>query len=240
MRAFVAGATGWTGRHVVEALVACDVETVAHVRPDSPRLEHWKTHFGRVGARFDSTAWDPAAMGERLDVLKPDLVFGLLGTTRRRRDRGDGDYEAVDYGLTVMLMDACCREPAPRFVYLSSLGAGPGATSPYMSVRWRVEERLRESGMRGLVVRPSLIIGDRDEARSGEAMGAWILDRILAPLRWVGRGDLADRYGSIHGKDLGRGIVAHALRMDAPERVIDSGDVRPRRLPLAIGGDLNR
>ena len=36
--AFVAGATGYTGRAVVERLVADGFEAVAHVRPDSSRL----------------------------------------------------------------------------------------------------------------------------------------------------------------------------------------------------------
>ena len=40
--AFVAGATGFTGREVVRLLVERGVPAVAHVRPDSPRLEEWK------------------------------------------------------------------------------------------------------------------------------------------------------------------------------------------------------
>ena len=39
--AIVLGATGLTGRFVVSHLVRAGVRTIAHVRPDSPRLREW-------------------------------------------------------------------------------------------------------------------------------------------------------------------------------------------------------
>jgi len=82
--AFVAGATGFTGREVVRLLAERGVPTVAHVRPDSPRLEEWKKRFSAVGAEVDATAWDEAAMLETMSRVRPATVFALLGTTRAR------------------------------------------------------------------------------------------------------------------------------------------------------------
>ena len=61
-RAFVTGATGFVGRAVVQALVARGVPTVAHVRPDSKKLDAWRGRLGELGATVDASAWDAAAM----------------------------------------------------------------------------------------------------------------------------------------------------------------------------------
>ena len=108
-RAFVAGATGLTGRLVVEHLAVAGVSTVAHVRPDSGRLAHWRESFGALGASVSTAAWQVDAMTEALTEIRPTVVFGLLGTTKKRSRSGDGDYESVDYGLTACLIDACER-----------------------------------------------------------------------------------------------------------------------------------
>ena len=75
-------------------LVARGVRTVAHVRPDSPRVDEWRQRFETAGAAVDSTPWGDAEMVHTLSTLQPTHVFSLLGTTRARRResaaRGDG------------------------------------------------------------------------------------------------------------------------------------------------------
>src|SRR5690554_5381376 len=107
--AWVAGATGFTGREVVRGLRARNVDVVAHVRSDSSKLETWKAYFQEMGARVDSTPWEPSALTESLTKLQPDLVYCLIGTTKKRMRadaKADESYETVDYGLTAMLVDA--------------------------------------------------------------------------------------------------------------------------------------
>ena len=141
--AFVAGATGFTGREVVRVLRARGVRTLAHVRPDSPQLGGWRERFAALGAETDTTPWEAAAMSARLRDLAPTLVFALLGTTRSRGRVDGSTYESVDYGLTVLLLEAAAsaaartgaETAAPRFVYLSSAGVAPGAKSAYFAAR---------------------------------------------------------------------------------------------------------
>ena len=64
--AFVAGATGYTGREVVRLLSGRGVRTVAHVRPDSPRVEEWRRRFETEGAAVDVTPWDDAEINFRI------------------------------------------------------------------------------------------------------------------------------------------------------------------------------
>ncbi|MDP6943652.1 MAG: epimerase, partial [Myxococcota bacterium] len=103
--AFVAGATGYTGRAVVATLRDQGVRTTAHVRPGSPRLDTHRDHFESLGAAVDTTPWSQEAMAATLSTLHPTLVFCLLGTTRHRvaQERRAGDpaltYDDVDYGM---------------------------------------------------------------------------------------------------------------------------------------------
>lgn len=225
---FVAGATGLTGGGVVRALLDERLEAVAHVRPDSSRLEEHRARFEGLGAQVDTTAWDEAAMTETIRELGPAWVFALLGTTRKRASRvkaAGGDaanetYEAVDYGLTALLRRACEASGArPRFVYLSSMGVSEGTSNRYLAARARIERELREGSLPYVVARPSFIHGDRDETRPGEAIGATLANAGLGLLGALGARDTRDRYRSITGAQLGRALVKLARDPEAENQV---------------------
>jgi nucleoside-diphosphate-sugar epimerase len=239
MIAFVAGSTGYTGREVVRALRAKGIETVAHVRPDSGRLGEWQARFGAAGARIDTTPWDGRLLQQALALIRPDLVFALLGTTRARarkaRAEGGGDdgYEAVDYGLTMLLYHAVALTGlSPRFVYLSSTGVRERGGNPYLAVRARVERALREGGLPYTIARPSFITGpDRDEFRPGERIGAEIVDGALAIAGLCGARRLRDRYRSTTNVILADALVRIALDPAMAGKVVESEGLRAEPRP---------
>ncbi|HJL19782.1 MAG TPA: NAD(P)H-binding protein [Sandaracinaceae bacterium LLY-WYZ-13_1] len=234
-KAFVAGATGLTGRSVVEHLRWREVETVAHVRPDSSSLERWRARFEKLGAEVDTTPWDEAAMTETLRAHAPTIVFALLGTTRaraKRVEKAGGDpagetYESVDYGLTALLRRAAeASGHRPRFVYLSAMGVREGTRNAYMAARARIERELREGALPYTVARPSFILGERDAARPGESVGAAIADGLLGVAGAVGARKLRDRYRSITGDELAQALVRLALDPDAVGRIVEADELR--------------
>jgi uncharacterized protein YbjT (DUF2867 family) len=219
-RAFVAGATGYTGRHVVERLRAAGHEVIAHVRPDSSGLDTWRTRFEAMGARVDTSAWEADAMRAALVAHAPTHVFSLLGTTQHRmkqlaaagQDAEAASYERVDYGLSALLIEAAgAVQPAPRFVYLSSMGVSstPGA---YMEARRKVEALLRSSGLPATIARPGIITGeDRGEDRPGERFGGIIAGGVFGALRALGAKKLANLYLPVTGDQLAHALVTLAL-----------------------------
>lgn len=231
--AFVAGASGYTGREVVRLLREQGVTTWAHVRPDSPRLAEWRERFGGLGAEVDATPWEPGALAARLTELRPAVVFALLGTTRARVRRAaesgrDAGYETVDYGLTMMLYRAAAGSGAhPRFVYLSSAGVREEGGPAYLQVRARVERELREGSLPWLSARPSFITGpDRDEFRAGERIGAVITDSLLSVVGLFGGGKWRDRYRSTTNAVLAAALVRLAFHPGVVNRVVESEDLR--------------
>lgn len=234
MHLFVAGATGYTGRNLVQqAAERPALRTHAHVRPDSPSLPRWRDRFGVRGVRVDTTAWDPEALTERIAELAPDVVYALLGTTKKRakaaREEGrEADYEAVDYGLTVMLLRACVAAGhGPRFVYLSSMGVKEGVRNEYLAVRARVEKELSESGLPYVIARPSFISGeDREESRPGERIASTVGDGLLKTAGALGLGKLRDRYASMNGEELARALLALGTRAEHEDAVVEADGLR--------------
>lgn len=231
--AFVAGASGYTGRSVVAELRARGVETVAHVRPDAARLAEWRARFERLGARVDTTPWDGAAMTATFRVLGPTHVFATVGTTLARALRGSDSairdsYEAVDLGLTRILIDASrAASTVERFLFVSAAGARPGTRNPYLKVRVEIEGLIRASGLAYTIARPAYVTGpDRDEARPLERLGAITSDVGLALLGAIGARAFKARYRSIRGEVLARGLVRAAFDPASAGRSLHAGELR--------------
>mgnify|MGYP001824657459 CR=1 FL=1 len=211
--AFVAGATGYVGREVVRELCEAGHRTIAHVRPDSPKLAEWQAQFSLLGAEVCTAAWTLEAMSEALAGYSISHVFALLGTTKSRakEEELEGDiYQAVDYGLTKILLEAALKtSPAPRFVYLSSVGAKADSRSSYLRVRGQVEEELAASGLSWMAAQPSIITGyDRDVDRPLERWGATVGDSLLRMGSLLGGAKVRARYQSTSATQLAAALVA--------------------------------
>jgi nucleoside-diphosphate-sugar epimerase len=231
-RAFVAGATGYTGREIVQVYAERGDTVWAHVRPDSPRLDTWQQRFEAMGADVDITPWDLEAMTDRLRELGPAVVFATLGTTRKNAAR-DGmaateAYEKVDYGLTALLIEAAvASECRPRFVYISAAGLNENTRNPYMRARVRAEADLRASGLPFTIVRPSFISGDdRDEDRPAERIAARVGNALLGAAAVFGARKLRDRYAPMTGRQLAEGMIRAAADPEAAGKILHGEDLR--------------
>ena len=234
--ALVFGATGFTGREVARVMAGTGVTTIAHVRPDSPRLADWRRRFAKMGAEVDATAWEEKALTETMKRVQPAIIFSLLGTTRARikkataegRDPQSQDYDSVDYGLTAMLLKAAATAGVkPRFVYLSAAGANKPGMSAYSRARYKTEKAVVQSGMPYTIARPSFIIGpDRDDRRMGEIFGARFLNGLLVLAGALGAKKMRDRYHSTSNTILASALVRLSLDPAAENAVVESENLR--------------
>ncbi|HSS02664.1 MAG TPA: NAD(P)H-binding protein [Kofleriaceae bacterium] len=229
MTAFVLGATGLVGREVVRQLCARGQNAIAHVRPDSKQLADWQQRFDALGAAVDTTAWDAAALTARFRAAQPAQIYILIGTTRSRArtDRVAGNiYEAIDFGLTKLTVDAAVASGLrPRIIYLSSIGADPSARSAYLAARGRAEQAVTSAGLPWVIARPSLITGERDDPRTGERSFAVIGDGLLAFAGALGGKKLRDKYRSTTGELLAAALIRLG---ETPEhdRIVDGPGLR--------------
>ena len=229
MTAYVLGATGFVGREVVRQLCVRGAKVVAHVRPDSKKIDEWRATFTELGAELDTTAWEPAAMAARIRTLDAHQVYILIGTTRSKAkaDSVEGNiYEAVDLGLTKIAAEAArASEVKPRVVYLSSVGADNAARSAYLKARGEAEEVIKSSGVPWVIARPSIITGEREHGRLGERTAAVVGDGLLAFAGVLGGRKLRARYRSTTPDVLASALIRLG---EAPEhdKIVDGADLR--------------
>ncbi|MCB2200762.1 NAD(P)H-binding protein [bacterium] len=220
--AFVAGATGPTGRAVVDELLARGIPTVAHVRQDHTDLDEWLEWFKSRGAEIDLTAFEQIDISNTLAQRKPSLVFCLLGSNPTRMGRKSGGrynpfidgYEAVDNGLATMLMRASSSSGSnPRFILASAAGADETSSIEMLAEKGKAEAFLANSSLRYTGIRIATLLGTPvEERRRGKR------DRLLATL------GLADESHDITPEEAARLLVDISLDPGSIETFYNPSD----------------
>lgn len=203
--ALVAGATGAVGREVVSQLLEDPEFALVQVvgrRPtgrEHPRLAEIITDFDALG---ECAAQHP-------ELFNVDAVFCCLGTTMRAAGSRDA-FEKVDYHHVVRLATLAAAHRVPKFLVVSAVGANPKALAYYSRVKGRAERAVGKLSFESLhVIRPSLLLGPRQEHRPGEA-AAQKLAPLLSPLL---RGPLS-RYRPVRTAD----VAAEMVRLSKQDR----------------------
>lgn len=172
-RTLLAGAGGLVGGHLAKALLdAGDVaRLISLVRrpaaPPHPKLEE------RV---VDFAALPPA---ESLGPL--DDVHVALGSTLAKAGSREA-FRRVDYDAVLAVARLGREAGARRLILVSSVGADARSGNFYLRVKGEAEEALATLGYSALhLLRPSMLLGDRQESRPAERAGQ-VLMRLAGPL----------------------------------------------------------
>ena len=110
-----------------------------------------------------------------LDTLKEKLTgddcFFCIGTTHK--DTPDKkEYRRIEYDLPVQLAKIAKFNSISNFIYVSSIGANPKASSTYLKNKGQVEEELKKIGFSNLsIIQPSFLVGNRKDFRIVEVLG---------------------------------------------------------------------
>ncbi|MDI3290503.1 NAD(P)H-binding protein [Polyangium sp. 15x6] len=177
--ALLAGATGLVGRDCLARLLEhpAYARVVVLVRR-STGMNHDKLHEIRVD--FD-------ALGDLASLPAVDDVFIALGTTIKAAGSRPAFFK-VDHDYVVSVAKLGKRAGARRLSLVSSIGADPTAMNFYLRVKGEAERDISELGYECVdILRPSMLLGDRTEHRTGEALAAPIMRAVsgamIGPLR---------------------------------------------------------
>jgi uncharacterized protein YbjT (DUF2867 family) len=143
----VAGATGSLGYEVVKLLAQRNIPVRALDRNSDDALDIYP--FTNDVVLTDAS--DPDNLkGVFHDI---DVVFSAVGTSVSLFSKS-GDFEKTDWQVNRNLVNAAKQQGVKRFVYISIKGADMGKTFLMADVHKRVEDLLRQSGMKHTVIRP--------------------------------------------------------------------------------------
>ncbi|MFI2132023.1 NAD(P)H-binding protein [Lysinibacillus fusiformis] len=170
--AIVVGATGLAGSSLVEQLCENDeyvsVTVIARRTPTfkHPKLEVKIRDFDRL---------------EEQDIAFAHELYCCLGTTIKKAGSRKA-FEKVDFEYPLAIASLAKKRGIPHFLVITAMGANESSPFYYNRVKGKLEHDLMELGLQQLsIIRPSLLVGERNELRLGEKVGEKVL-KLAKPL----------------------------------------------------------
>lgn len=137
-------------------------------------------------------------------------VVCALGTTIRSAG-SQAQFRRVDLEYPLAAARLSLQMGARHYLLVSAIGANAQSRVFYNRVKGEVENGLRALPFRSLtIVRPSLLLGDREEFRFGERIAS-----LFAPV-------FPKKYKPVHASDVARALVSAAEEDRPGVRVIES------------------
>lgn len=204
----ITGATGLVGGNLLRMLLnepRVNAITAPTRRPLADTVGVYNPH-------------DPQLTDALAQVTDPvDIVFCCLGTTRREAGSKEAFIHA-DYTLVVDTALTGRRLGAQHMLVVSSMGANANSPFFYNRVKGEMEQALiAQKWPRLTIVRPSMLLGERDKKRTNE--------KFLAPLFRL----LPGNWKSIDARDVARAMLAEALAPgDEGVTILTSSELRER------------
>jgi uncharacterized protein YbjT (DUF2867 family) len=188
------GATGLIGGELLNLILNDDYfETVRVLvrRPlnrNNPKLEKKLVDFN-----------DNDSLLVALD--NSDIVFCAVGTTQKKVKGDKEAYRKIDYDIPVHAARFCKMTGCKTFVFVSSVGANSKSNNFYLKLKGEVEDAVKEVGLESVhIMRPSMLLGNREEFRFGEKIGG--------PLMKVFSFLLPSKYRAIEAGDVAKAMLA--------------------------------
>lgn len=210
-RALVLGGTGLVGSRCVTHLAASRAYGSVTCLVRRPAIAVRGTLHERV---VDFSALQPD------DVAPVDDVFCAIGTTMKKAGSREA-FRHVDFELPLRVAELAVSVGAKRLALVSSVGADAGSSNFYLRTKGELEDALAKLPFAALhILRPSLLLGDRDESRPGEAIAS-VISRATRGLLVRG----LRKYRPIEADQVARALVAAMARPDpVPPRQVYEHD----------------
>jgi len=212
MRVMLLGATGLTGGKVLQGLLGREEvsQVVALVRHKLPTLHD----------KLDQHEVDFDKLEDHAELFDVDAIICCLGTTIKKAGSQE-QFRKVDLGYPLKAGELGRSHGVRAFILMSAIGASSSSTIFYNRVKGELEDALRDLNYPYLsIYHPSLLLGDRKEQRTAEALGIKampLVNRLLiGPL---------DKYRGIEAQTVADAMVNEACSLasePAAEQVVQT------------------
>lgn len=205
---FVTGASGFVGRTLLPALVRGGHGVVA--------LDRSGTLAAGASAGVSVHRGDLLAPDTYTEALRGcDLVVHLAAATGKA---SAAEHQRVNAGGTAALLDACRAAGVPRVLFVSSIAVTfeDQTGYHYAVAKAAAEQAVQRSGLRSVIVRPTMVFGAGSPVEAGLSKLA-LLPVVVVP----GRGRV--RVQPIHVDDLVACLVEIVERDLFDGRVVEVG-----------------
>ncbi len=194
--AIVVGATGLVGSELVDCLAAAEhitsIVTITRraMAHSSDKVRNHVVDFERLS--------------DHADLLNGDMLFSCLGTTLKQAKTIDAQRK-VDLWYQYESAQLAANNGVAHYLLVSSSGASAKSVSPYLRMKGELEDKVQRLAFPHIsIFQPSLLVGDRNQPRLGEAVAAMLMPTLckLPGLR---------RYRPISGCEVARKMVSQSI-----------------------------
>ena len=210
--AIVFGATGLVGNLLVEELTksgnynAIKIFVRQSTGVSEPRIEEIITDF--------------SVPESYLSRVTGDDLFICTGTTIKKAGSVE-NVEKIDRDLPVLVAKAAFKNGIKRIAVVSSIGAHEKSKNYYLRIKGEMEETILKLDFeRTVIVRPSILLGERKEIRAGEIVGKAVMKAIQP----VFNGKFK-KYRPIHGRDVAKAMIS-LLQKEGEKKIFESDELK--------------
>ena len=171
--ALVFGSSGLIGGHLLHQLNKNDnynkikLFVRSEIFINEPKIEIIKTDFNYLENYKED--------------IKGDDCFFCIGTTKQNSP-DKNEYQKVELEIPKKIAQIARSNSVNSFIFVSSIYANPKSSGHYVKFKGLVEEELKKLNFSNLgILRPSFLMGNRKENRTGEKIGI-LTFRLLSPL----------------------------------------------------------
>ena len=208
--AIIAGATGLVGKELVYYLSGSPEYSRIHLLV---RHLTGNTHEKIIEHLIDFDQLQDFSLEERIDD-----VYCTLGTTMKKAGNKDA-FRKVDLEYVVTLARRAKELGAHRFLVVSAIGAEPKSMFYYNRIKGKMEKAVRKLGIETtVIVRPSLLLGERKEKRFGEEVSA-VFMKILRPF-------IPKKYRAVTAEKVAGSMYHMALTAPPGLHILESNDIQ--------------
>lgn len=168
--AIVIGATGLIGKELTQRLL------------NDPSFDKVKVFVRKQllpgHSKLQQVIVDFNNLSQCATEITGDVVFCAMGTTIKTAGSQEA-FVKVDYTYVLNFAEQAKKNGVPQFILVSSLGVTESGGNFYLTVKRDVENALKRLKFNSLViVRPSMLLGQRAEFRLGESIGKFFMKSL--------------------------------------------------------------
>ncbi|MBG6111424.1 uncharacterized protein YbjT (DUF2867 family) [Flavobacterium sp. CG_23.5] len=207
--ALIIGSTGLIGARLLNLLLeSSDYEKVVTFVKRDTGIKHPKLTQHIID--FDK----PESYKE---LVVGDDFFCTIGTTINKAGSKEA-FRKVDFGYPRQFATFAAENKVKQFLIISSLGADETSGNFYLKTKGEIETFLKNCNFESAsALRPSLLLGNRNEFRLGEKIGAFFMKTFSVLLL----GNLK-KYKPIESNDVAKALVKIAQKNNKGFNIYES------------------
>ncbi len=210
--ALLLGASGLIGGHCLDLLLADKDYTQVTILV--------RRSLSRTHPKLTQQVVDFDRLTEVADAFRVQDVFCCLGTTIKTAGSQEA-FRKVDFTYPVESARLAVQQGATQFLLVSSLGANAKSSVFYSRTKGEVERAVAASDLSSVqIFRPSLLLGQRAEVRSGERMA----EKLSRALSFLLVGPLR-KYRPIEARAVAAAMIAVAKDQRAGIHLYESNQI---------------